>query len=475
MKSHLFTLTMVAMVMSIPGKVCGNEQYTDKLVAIHYSESANMTDSTFEYDLRGNITLRSTENWREENSYDNQNRRIASSVYSRYYNEMRLEREQEWAFDSHGNECMQMLKIYAIESGELKTSILNRVSHDDRNRVISDARYSFYDNAWWLADSLSYTYDDEHCVWTSFEQNSNGVRNLYEHYCDEMGKDTLIYRYLSDIYDEEWKLVSRTIFSYCEYGETCQLTQSLKNAFWINSEKMETEYHNSADSYQRKRWYFRSDNNYSNPEAGTWHDGYYEYNYDYTGDYRHVWGNSEGHEFDDEYKYDDAGRVVWHHYKATSHSYETDTFAYDEWGNLVQKNSTDTMLSGMEQQTSYVYTYDDNGAILASEYWYKDYFDGRLNLWKTTVYEFDTSVPATSVLGSHSPYYKLLSVTETNIYDGKAITTTYEYAPVGGIEDIDNPTSAWNQAPAICYDLMGRRISQPRRLILNRKTKAYLY
>ena len=212
------------------------------------------------------------------------------------------------------------------------------------------------------------------------------------------------------------------------------------------------------------------DDDYGHPEVGYWRRNSYEYNYHDTGSYRHIWGCYEdGDSFDSEWEYDDLGRVIWRHYRATSHSYETVTYEYDEWGNVVQKTITDSMLRGLEEKIGYVYTYDETGVILACEYWYKDFFDGVLKLQKTTVYDFDTSVPASAVLRCPSPYYKLLSVTVTDHIYGQEKTTTYEYASAEEIEGIKTVNSA--DLPAVYYDLYGRKATDHSTIRITRDSK----
>lgn len=432
--------------------------YTDKLVAIHYSDTANKQDSVFEYDSRGNVTLRATEKYREESAYDSQNRRIVRKVYYDNHDEMKLEREQEWEFDAHGNECLWMEMRYNIESGELGYSCRQCKEFDERDRILSDVSSHYVNDGWQQDEALAYTYDDEHGVWTCYEQDRNAGRAKTEHYCDATGQDTLIYSYMWDYDNKDWHLRARTLFTFCEFGVTCELTQGLSGSNWGNWSKMETTYHNSANAYKKARYFWEED-------YDCWRDGVYEYNYEKSEGYLHIWGDIEGHRFNDEWRYDEQGRVVWHYYRATSHSSNSDTYEYDEWGNVISVTSTDSMLQGWTEQKRYDYTYDQHGAILAVDYWFKDYFG--YSLWKmnTTTFEYDSSVPAAAVLGCPSPYYKLLSVSETDNH-GVVTTTTYQYASAEGITGIETNSTADTQAAVHYYDLMGRRQAQPHGLVV---------
>lgn len=404
------------------------QQTAEKLVAIHYSENMGRKDSAFAYDPCGNVTLRMTDDWREENTYDREGRRTGRKIYAEYQDEMKLESEQAWTFDEQGRMSLERWIGYNVTSGRIASDVLHQM-----------------------------TYDDECHIWTEDWQKLGQQPTRNEHWYDEAGRDTLVNNYRWNAANETWALTSHTLTSYEAYGMTCQLVQYLINGLWVNSERVVAEYHGSADSYKLTReYYFVEDS--TCPDTGEWEDGAYEYNYLRQNNALHIWGCEEGRRFDDEYVFDTEGREVSHtnHY-ASSHSSETTTHEYDAQGNLVNVTETETWAGDITTATSHRYTYDDCGALLTAENLIRDMFDTNFAQRSLTVYDYDTSVPASAVYGCPSDQYKLLSITETDRY-GNRMITTYEYEAVDTTEAIRQlPTPEADQLLP-CYDLQGRRV-----------------
>lgn len=424
------------------------EPFTEKLIAIRYTGNEQLKDSTFEYDAQGNVTLRATQSWREENSYDAEHRRISREVFQEVRGEMTLQLEQAWAYDGRGNLCLDKYIDYAHGNNNLC-----RASYDDADRLLTRANYWLINEVWQQQDSVSYIYDDANNTWTEYAQKVGGTPAQNVHYCDASGQDTLIYTYHQDEASGTWQLTRRTLFTFCEYGVTCILEQRLYGDAWIDSYKTETAYHGSSEDYTQTRSSYWYDEEW--PESSEWYQLPYEYNYYHQGNILHIWGDNEGHFFDDEYEYDEQGRVIRHAYNSTSHSHNIDTYEFDSYGNLTDLSEYDSMMGTCNHH--YDYTYDENGAILAIEEREKDYFASVLSLKKTTTYEYDTSVPATSVINCPSPYYKLLSTTETDPAGNETITT-YDYAPTEGLQTIKGISAEETQLRPLNYNLLGQPV-----------------
>lgn len=428
-------------------------QTQEQLVAIHYSENMSRKDSTFAYDPNGNTVLRMTDIWREENTYDSKGRRTERRTFAEYHDEMKPEIEQAWAFDERGNISLDRRIDYEITSGRVTNSSMQQMTYDEKDRLCSQKNYRLLPDGWTLIESLVWSYDDENNRWTQEQPNSRPATR-YEHWCDAAGQDTLIYIYQRETAGAEWQLHGRTLYTFSEYGMTCELKQYQAYNRWVNEFRTVIEYHGSSDSYKRTSdYYWISDDYY--PERGEWRSDENEYNYHRQGNTLHIWGCRYGRDFDDEYTFDDEGREINHinHY-SSSHSSETITHEYDDQGNLVEYTEKVSGL-GLTNIRRYCYTYDDNGAILTAQYLVcDDIYDTDFKLLSSTVYDYDTSVPASDIYGCPSSHYKLLSVTETDQHGNKKVTS-YTYEPVDPevIRQIQDPDT---NGSLPCYDLTGR-------------------
>lgn len=451
----IFCLLVIA--TSTAGTLLADEPYTEMLTAIHYSDNRAMEDSIFEYDLHGNVVIRATAKWREESAYDRQGRRTQCNVYRDYHDQMLLEKEQEWAYDDHGNLCLQKCVEYDLQQNTHKTAYLYQYAFDDQDRPLSERRYWLGNGAWNLADSLVYTYDDPNHTWTCEEYLQRYAPQRFVHLCDESQQDTLIHKYTWDETANDWLLSGRTVFTLCQYGVTCELEQYLAYDRWVNSMKTDCVFHGSAYYYTiTKSTYMVYDDYY--PDSGFWLDMPYVYNYKRSDESLRIWGETEGYEFDDTWQYDAQGRLIMHKYKSTSHSSTTKKYVYDEWGNLVSTTSYDTMMGDEpESITRHDYTYDDRGAILADETWVEDFYTA-LHRQQTISYEYDDTVPASTVAHCPSPYYKLLKTTVTDS-KGAISTITYDYAPFSASQGIPAITIPASNRTATAYDLQGRRVA----------------
>ncbi len=392
----------------------GAAQTTEKLVAIHHSENMYLKDTTFAYDPCGNVVLRMTDDWREENAYDSEGRLTERKIYEEYRGEMKLESEQIWAFD------------------------------------------------------------EENHTWMEEKHRNNEVATRIEHWYDEAGRDTLVNTYNWNAASETWSLKWRTLTTFGDYGMTCQLTQYMEDGQWVNSQRTVAEYQGSGDSYKLTQEYYLVWDS-SDPDSGEWKaDNAYEYNYLRQNNTLRIWGYEEDHHFDDEYTFDAQGRIVSHKDRyASTRSSETTTYEYDAQGNLVDVTETEYWSDGITSANSHRYTYDDNGAILTAEYLVRDEFGTSFVTRSTTVYDYDTSVPASAVFGCPSAHYKLLSVTETDKY-GNVKVTTYEYAPVDETNGIRQTQSHETHDTLPCYDLTGRPTGWDKRSHIYRKGDQWL-
>ena len=405
---------MIGLLLSLISSPVCLAQATEKLVAIHHSENMYQKDSAFAYDPCGNVVLRMTDDWREENAYDSEGRCTERKVYVEYQGEMELESEQAWAFD------------------------------------------------------------DESHTWTEEKHRKNEVPTHIEHWYDAAERDTLVTTYNWDEASETWSPKWRTLTTYEDYGMTCQLTQHQKNGLWMNSQRTVAQYHGSSDSYKLTREYYLVWDS-SNPDSGEWEtDNAYEYNYHRQDNVLRIWGHDEDHSFDDVYTFDAQGRIVSHkEYYASTRSSETTTYEYDAQGNLVDVTVTESWSGDITIANSHRYTYDDNGAILTAEYLIRDEFSTSFAHQSLTVYEYDTSVPASAVFGCPLAHYKLLSVTETDNY-GNAKVTTYEYEAVDEPEAIQQILSREAYGTLPCYDLTGRPTDWDKRSHIYRKGNQWL-